>query len=472
MPFLFWLDLALLGLCALVGTSLLFTTLAAGTRWGLGARFAAFAALVAAWAVTGLSLKFSLWLGSGAARLWLELGVLLFGLLAPAALAVAAGCTQERRRVPDLAVLAGILAMAALAVPIFRHRIVTLPLMAGDGTTRFSFYPAAFAAGVIPVVFLVWSLVLLLRQGRKSREPGMVAGVLVLLAGMTAGVLLRAPFPLVPLGNALAICLLGYTAMRRQLLEPVKASADALRERARRLELIAGIGQRATAILQLDELLHQAIFLIRKEFSYFNVSIFLADRAELVLRASAARPELENRVRLAIGREGISGQVAQTGEPLLVPDVDRSPHYLRLSHGVLTRSELAVPIKLGGQVIGVLDAQSAQLAAFAPIDLFTLQTIADQLAIAIENARLYAETRRRAERLAVVNRVAAAAGAPGIFVVEHAADVMRGGRSRPILEQRLLDRGVRVREVVRIPVHRVQQRQARLARFFDRQGLV
>ncbi len=411
MPFLFWLDLGALGFCALVGTSLLFTSLAAGTRQGLGVRFASFAALITAWAVTALGLKFSLWLGSGAARLWLELGVLLFGLLAPAALSVAARCAQERTRLPDLAALAGILAMAALAVPIFRHRIMTPPVMAGNGTTQFYFYPAAFAAGVLPVGFLVWSLVLLLRQRRRPHEPLVVAGVLVLLAALAAGALLRAPFPLVPIGNALAVSLLGYSAMRRQLLDPLKAGEDALRERARRLELIAGIGQRASAILQLDELLHQAISLIRREFSYFNVSILLVDGPQLVMRASAARPEQENRLRLAIGREGITGWVAGTGEPLLAQDVQLEPHYLRFSQEVPTRSELAVPIKLGGRVIGVLDAQSAQLAAFAPIDLFTLQTIADQLAVAIENARLYAETRRRAERLAVVNRVAAAAGA-------------------------------------------------------------
>jgi PAS domain S-box-containing protein len=411
MPFLFWLGLGTLGFCALVGTSLLLTTLAAGTRRGWGARFASFAALTAAWAVAGLGLKFALWQDSGGARTWLELGVLLYALLGPAVLTVAARCAQERTRVPDLAALAGLLATAAMAVPLFRHRILSGPLMAADGTIRFSLYPAALAAGSIPVGCLLWSLWLLLRRRRKPREPFVVAGVLVQLAALGAGALLRTPLPLVPLGNALAVSLLGYAAMRRQLLDPMKATAEALQERARRLELIAGIGQRATAILQLDELLHQAVALIRKEFAYFNVSIFLVDRAELVLRASASRPELENRMRLAIGREGICGQVARTGEPLLVPDVGRSPHYLRLSQGVLTRSELAVPIKLGGRVIGVLDAQSSRLAGFAPVDLFTLQTIADQLAIAIENARLYAETRRRAERLAVVNRVAAAAGA-------------------------------------------------------------
>ena len=411
MPFLFWLDLAALSFCALVGTSLLFTTLAAGTRWELGVRFASFAALMAAWAVTGVGLKLSLWLGSDAARLWLELGALSFGLLAPAALAFAARCAQARTRGPDLAALAGILAMAALAVPMFRHSILTAPVMAPDGTARFSFHPAGYAAGVLPVLFLVWSLVLLLRQRPRRREPLVVAGVLVLLAGLAAAAALRAPFPLLPLGNALAVSLLGYTAMRRQLLFPMKATSDALRERARRLELIASIGQRATAILELDELLHQAIALIREQFSYFNVSILLVDGPDLVVRASAARPEQENSVRLAIGRDGITGWVAGTGQPRLVPDVDRDPHYLRFSQEVPTRSELAVPIKLQGKVIGVLDAQSAEPAAFAPIDLFTLQTVADQLAIAIENARLYAETRRRAERLAVVNRVAAAAGA-------------------------------------------------------------
>ena len=408
MPPLFWLDAAALGFCALIGASLLITTLGAGTRWLLSISFAVFTALMAVWAVVALALKFTLGLGFGNPRLWGELSVLSFSLLGPAVLAFAVRYVQARTRAANLAVLAGLAAMAALAVPLFRHRFLTAPHLAANGTTLLAVSPLAYAAGLLPVLYLVWSLVLFVAHRRRSYTPLMAASTLVLLAGLLAGGLVQAPFPVLSLANAAALSLLGYATLRSQLFNPLSRSAEELRERARRLELVAGIGQRATAILELDELLHQAISLIRKEFSYFNVSILLVDGPELVLRASATLQAHEDHLRLAIGREGITGWVAHTGEPLLVSDVERDPHFMRCDEAVLTRSELAVPIKLQGRVIGVLDAQSAELAAFAPMDLFTLQTVADQLAIAIENARLYAETRRRAERLAVVNRVAAA----------------------------------------------------------------
>ena len=76
-----------------------------------------------------------------------------------------------------------------------------------------------------------------------------------------------------------------------------------------------------------------------------------------------------------------------------------------------TRSELAVPIRLAGRVIGVLDVQSSRVGAFGELDLFTQQTVADQLAVAIGNSRLYRAAREQAERLAAVNRVSAAVGA-------------------------------------------------------------
>jgi PAS domain S-box-containing protein len=377
----------------------------------LSLSFAGFSGLMTAWAATALVLKLSLLFGRGNALFWAELNVLSFCLLAPAVLTFAVRYVQTRTRAADLASLAGLAVMAALAVPLFSHRLVSDPRLTANGTALITLSPTAYVAGLVPALYLLWALIVFLVHRRKAFVPLMAGCMLLLLGGSLAGALIQAPLPVLTLGNLITLSLLGYATLRTQLFNPLSRSAEALRERARRLELVAGIGQRATAILDLNELLHQAIALVREQFSYFNVSILLVDGPELVMRASAARPEQENHVRLAIGREGITGWVAGTGEPLLVPDVQRDPRYMRFTNEAPTRSELAVPIRLGGRVIGVLDAQSAELAGFAPIDLFTLQTIADQLAIALENARLYAETRRRAERLAVVNRVSAAAGA-------------------------------------------------------------
>ncbi|HUJ75836.1 MAG TPA: GAF domain-containing protein, partial [bacterium] len=98
--------------------------------------------------------------------------------------------------------------------------------------------------------------------------------------------------------------------------------------------------------------------------------------------------------RLKIGAEGICGWVAATGQPLCVADVEKEPRYASMSAAVSTRSELAVPIRRGSEVIGVLDIQSPTPGTFGGADVAAQQTVADQLSSSIENARLYEKLRR------------------------------------------------------------------------------
>ncbi len=192
-----------------------------------------------------------------------------------------------------------------------------------------------------------------------------------------------------------------------------RQAEQTIQERMLRLELVSQIGQRTIALLDVNDLIRQAVNLIGYTFNYYVVVILLVQGDDLVLQAATlpAMWLLEGQTRLRIGEQGITGWVAAHGEPLLVNDVSQDSHYLGLDEGIETRAELAVPLKFKGQVIGVLDAQSAQLGAFSQLDLFTLQTIADQLAITIENARLYEQAHRRAERLALVNRIGRTVGA-------------------------------------------------------------
>jgi PAS domain S-box-containing protein len=210
-----------------------------------------------------------------------------------------------------------------------------------------------------------------------------------------------------------SVALLGWGIIRLQLFNPLRELAADLRERADRQELISQIGRRTTTLLRLDELLGQAATLIRASFDYFTVAVFLVSGDELVLRASThpAAPRYINSFRLKVGQEGICGWVAAAGRPLVVGDVSSEPRYVSLLDSEKTRSELAVPILRNDRVIGVLDVQSGVTNAFSESDVLTQQTIADQLSSSIENARLYEETGRRAERLALVNRISAAAGA-------------------------------------------------------------
>jgi signal transduction histidine kinase len=99
--------------------------------------------------------------------------------------------------------------------------------------------------------------------------------------------------------------------------------------------------------------------------------------------------------RLRVGRDGITGQVAATGKPMIVPDVSREPLYIPVE-GCRTRSELTVPIKAKDQVIGILDVESDHLDDFDESDLEVMMLLANQAGIAIENARLYRNARRAA----------------------------------------------------------------------------
>ena len=193
----------------------------------------------------------------------------------------------------------------------------------------------------------------------------------------------------------MAVGILGWGVMSRHLFNPLRELTADLRERAHRQELIAEISRRATTLLPLDELLLQAVTLVRASFDYFAVGILLVEGAELVLRASTLEivQAHSKKFRLTIGTQGICGWVAASGRPLLVGDVRREPRYVEIDGVTHTRSELAVPIRRGERVIGVLDMQSSQLDAFDERDLHTQQTIADQLSNAIENARLYEEVR-------------------------------------------------------------------------------
>jgi signal transduction histidine kinase len=103
-----------------------------------------------------------------------------------------------------------------------------------------------------------------------------------------------------------------------------------------------------------------------------------------------------DRPRLKVGQEGIMGLVAASGEPMLVADVSHEPRFVSTVSSRLTRSELALPIKSKGQIIGVLNVESDRLEAFDESDLVVLESLANQLAVAIENARLYEQGRQLA----------------------------------------------------------------------------
>jgi sigma-B regulation protein RsbU (phosphoserine phosphatase) len=166
------------------------------------------------------------------------------------------------------------------------------------------------------------------------------------------------------------------------------------RMRAKQLDLVGQVSRQIAAILEIEELFVRVVELVQSSFGYYHVGVCIPnERTNTVEFRACTHPDLIGRGP-RIG-EGIIGYVAQSGEALLVNDVTSDAHYVSLDVLQETRSELAAPLKFGHVVLGVLDVQSDQRDAFGSSDLFILQTLADQVAIAIREAQLYEAERRR-----------------------------------------------------------------------------
>jgi two-component system NtrC family sensor kinase len=170
-------------------------------------------------------------------------------------------------------------------------------------------------------------------------------------------------------------------------------------KRFRQLMLVNELGRKVNAILNDDLLLRQAVVDIHRTFGFHNVMIFMLDerRDHLELKAQASRygSALKVQSAMALG-EGIVGRVYRSGRAESIEDVTQDRDFI--SWFADTKSELAVPIQIGGVVEGVLNVESDRVSAFGASDMLVLETVANQLAIAIENARLFGMVKEREDR--------------------------------------------------------------------------
>jgi GAF domain-containing protein len=170
------------------------------------------------------------------------------------------------------------------------------------------------------------------------------------------------------------------------------------------LQAVAHVARESAGIRDVDELLAQASHLISEYFGFYHVGIFLLEKDSeyAILRASnseGGQRMLGRGHRLKVGQTGIVGYVAGTGRSRIALDVDDDRSYFSNPDLPDTRSETALPLRAGKSLIGVLDLQSTEPDAFGPEDVESLQILADQIALAIENARLLKESRRSLQEL-------------------------------------------------------------------------
>jgi signal transduction histidine kinase/DNA-binding response OmpR family regulator len=183
-----------------------------------------------------------------------------------------------------------------------------------------------------------------------------------------------------------------------------KALQTVISRYALQLATAAEVSRTASSILDPAELLPQVVNLIRDRFDYYYVGLFLLDesREYAVLRAGtgeAGRQMLEMGHKLKVGGTSMIGWCAAQGKARIALDVGREA--MRFDNPLLpeTRSEMALPLISRGRVIGAMTIQSARSAAFSEQDVDGSQTMADQVANAIENARLFQQTEESLEEI-------------------------------------------------------------------------
>ncbi len=172
-----------------------------------------------------------------------------------------------------------------------------------------------------------------------------------------------------------------------------------LERRAAQMETIASTARSITAMRDLEALLPFICRAISERFGFYHTGVFLIDeRGEYAVLQAANSPGgqrmLEHGHRLRVGATGIVGAVAGQGQARIALDVGADAVYFDNPDLPETRSELALPLQIGGQTIGVLDVQSRETGAFKEEDITVLGILADQVTIAIENARLFSQTKQ------------------------------------------------------------------------------
>lgn len=194
----------------------------------------------------------------------------------------------------------------------------------------------------------------------------------------------------------------------RELKEEIterKRMERVLEQRAAQLAIINEIGRKIAAVLDLDSMLERAVRLVQEAFNYHHVALFLLEEGEAKLKAIAGAHETHflpnHTVKL---NEGLIGSVGIHGERVVANDVGQEPRYTpSLPDHSIIRSELCLPIKMANRILGIFDIQCPNGDAFSENDVVALETLMDQIAVALANARLHEETQRRAKEWAALH---------------------------------------------------------------------
>lgn len=185
----------------------------------------------------------------------------------------------------------------------------------------------------------------------------------------------------------------------KERTEKLAAATTESNKRAQQFEAITIVARAISATQNLQELLPQISKVISEQFRFYHVGIFLNDPANQTAILVAANSEggqkmLQRNHQLKIGEQGIVGFVTQSGQSRIALDVGEDANYFNNPDLPSTHSEMALPLKAGSQIIGALDIQSTEVGAFTEDDFEALSALADQVSLAIQNARLFDQIKK------------------------------------------------------------------------------
>jgi GAF domain-containing protein len=450
---LFWLDSIAYGISTVLAAAMMLMALATAPKRALNRLFALFALAEAVWAMSSLLMRMAMWQQAGNPTFLLELATLALTLMGPLLLSFTVRYVGRDTYWANLFTALGLVIVAVVSVPLFRHQIVSNPhWIAGISLPAYDISTLGIATALTAALYFVWSLLLFWQERHRSGESYLAWSVLLLLVGLALGGPSEIRFPATSIATTCSVAILGYGIFNRQLLNPLRELAvtlerrvedrtqelseaaarleranTTLAQRGAQLEIAAHVAREAAAIRDVDQLLDETVNLISDRFGFYHAGIFLLDETgqHAVLRAASSeggRRMLARGRKLLVNETGFVGSVAGTGKSRIAHNVmsriEAPPDSVFGKDGVpqelssyrasdadtasftipelpLTRSEMALPLKVHDRIIGVLDVHSTEAAAFSEEDEAVLQILSDQVTLAIQNARLLEEAERR-----------------------------------------------------------------------------
>jgi len=231
------------------------------------------------------------------------------------------------------------------------------------------------------------------KRAALSKEPLSAAGIPLMARGKIVGILILESNTRRAFGKSEIDNLRLLANQSAVAIDNIALNKKVKRE-AKETALLYDVSQSLISTLDFEQLLRNILQRLKDTFNFLNVSVLMIDEEKQVLYTHASlvySPE-DRELRLRIGKDGITGHVAKTKRMYHCPDVTKDPYYVNGIEN--TRSEVGFPLLIGDRLIGVLDVESSVEDGFSQDVILLLSSLSAQIAIAIDNARLYAETKK------------------------------------------------------------------------------